>query len=105
MKTPPKRDKPRELTTEEVEAALHAALRDEGQLFPQSDEDVAALEDSLDLSGVPTPDTNQFSQLLCEHAAGKVVPVPGTPPAVSHAIEENLAIAARNGGEIPDEVR
>lgn len=105
MKTPPKRDKPRELTAEEVEAALHAALRDEGQLFPESDEDVAALEDSLDLSGVPTPDRNEFSQLLHEHVSGKVIPLPDTAQAVSSAVEENLAMAARNGGKIPKEVR
>jgi hypothetical protein len=73
MKNPPNRDNPRRLTTQEVEAALYAALRDEGRLFPKTEEDVAALEESLDLTGVPTPDVNGFMAKLRESCESKIV--------------------------------
>jgi hypothetical protein len=104
-KEKPNRNKARELTTEEVEAALHAALRNEGHLFPQTDEDVAELERNLDLSSVPTPDTDKFRRLLEEHAGNKVISLPQMNQATSPVVEENLAQAARNGRKIPDEVQ
>ena len=60
----PNRNNRKELSDAEVEAALHAALRDEGYLFPESAEEVAWLKASLDTAGVPTPDSNKFKQLL-----------------------------------------
>ncbi|HEY5297273.1 MAG TPA: hypothetical protein VIK59_05065 [Verrucomicrobiae bacterium] len=94
----------RELTTAEVEAALHAALRDEGHLFPQTDEDMANLEISLDLSGVPTPDTNKFRKLLHEHEAENIIQFQANHVS-SPVMEENFAMAARNGNKIRDKIR
>ena len=103
MNKKPSREKPERLTTEEVEAALHTALRDEGRLFPTADEEIAAQEGSLDLTAVPTPDVNGFLAKLRKLRESKVGPMP-TQEAVQ-AATENLAMAARNGKGIPDEVR
>jgi hypothetical protein len=105
MKKTPNSANKREITTVEVEAALHAALRDEGHLFPCTEEDVAELEASLDLKGVPTPDTNKFRQVLAEKQQYKIVQFPQAHQAESAMAEENLAIAARNGGKITDATR
>ena len=104
MKNPPNRDNPERLTTQEVEAALYAALRDEGRLFPQTEEDVAALEESLDLTGVPTPDVNGFMAKLRESSESEIVKLARTKN-IPQTVLENLAMAARNGEKIPDEVR
>lgn len=101
------REQPKGLSDVEFEAALHAALRDEGYLFPRSAEDVASLKASMDMNGVPTPDTQKFRRLL-RQATEKVVELPGTARLNSHEVEEDLgrlAVAARNGGEITKEIR
>jgi hypothetical protein len=97
----------KELSDAEFEAALYAVLRDEGYLFPQNEEDIAALKASIDMNGVPTPDTEKFRQLL-RQAAEKVVELPTTARLSSPEVEadlEKLAMAARNGGEITPEIR
>lgn len=104
MKAQPNRKSPKELSDAEFEAALHGALRDEGYLFPRSAEDVASLEASMDTTGVPTPDTQKFRQLL-HQTEEKVVELPNSAKVSSREIEENLAMAARNGGEISEEIR
>jgi hypothetical protein len=92
------------LTAAEVEAALHAALRDEGILLPKTIDDVAELEATLDLSGVPTPDPQAFAaKLRATIADTKVVGFPS--PKTAPAKEENLALAARNGGTLSEESR
>ena len=109
MKNVPNRNNRKELSDAEVEAALRAALRDEGHLFPESAEEVASLEASLDTTGVPTPDTNKFKQLLRQQPAHstnkKIMHLRGSGREVSAKVEENLAIAARNGGVISEEIR
>jgi hypothetical protein len=106
MKTP-KCEQPKELSDAEFEAALHAALRDEGYLFPRNAEEVASLKASMDMNGVPTPDTEKFRQLL-RQMAQKVAELPNTARLRSREVEEDLeklAMAARNGGEITEEIR
>ncbi len=90
-------------TTEEVEVALHTALRDEGRLFPTTDDEIAALEDSLDLTAMPTPDANGFVAKLRNQRESKVIPM--GPRKEVEAATENLAMAARNGRAIPVAVR
>jgi hypothetical protein len=104
MNTQPNSEKPKNLTDAEFEAALHSALRSAGQLFPEGEEDIAFLEATLDMNGVPTPDTEKFRQLLRD-ATEKIVKLPNTAKVTSSSIQENLAMAARNGGEISEEVR
>ena len=104
MNNKPSRERPERLTTEEVEAALHAALRDEGRLFPKTDEDIAALEESLDLTTVPTPDAEGFLAKLREQRESKIKPMTSCKQGVE-AASENLAMAARNGKSISDAIR
>jgi hypothetical protein len=122
------REQPKELSDAEFEGALHAALRDAGNLFPRNAEDVALLKASMDMNDVPTPDTQKFRQLLRQMAknddaltqdtknihqlfrrtAEKVTKIFGTDWLGSCEVEENLeklAMAARNGGEMTDEIR
>jgi len=122
------REQPKELSDAEFEAALHAALRDEGSLFPRNAEDVASLKASMDMNDVPTPDTQKFRQLLRQVAkndgvptndpqnirqlfrrtAEKIVNIFDTDWSGSSEVDANLeklAMAARNGGEITDEIR
>lgn len=95
----------RPVSAEEVEAALNATLRDQGLLFPRTVEDISNIEAETDLADVPTPDSNAFRQFLRQRDDNKVISVPGQASALADEIAENLAMAARNGGEIPDEIR
>jgi hypothetical protein len=104
MKNKTNREKLERPTTEEVEAALHAALRDEGRLFPETDAEVAELEESLDLTGVPTPDANGFLARLRQRQQSKITEMPKQKQQVEAAVE-NLAMAARNGKSIPKSTR
>lgn len=95
-------DASRALTAAEVEAALHVALRDEGTLLPKTIDDIAELEATLDLSGVPTPDPRIFAtKLRAATDCSNVVAFPA--PKVVPAQDENLALAARNGSNPSDE--
>jgi len=58
----------------------------------------------MDTTGVPTPDTQKFRQLL-HQTEEKVVELPNSAKVSSREVEENLAMAARNGGEISEEIR
>src|SRR5438067_532430 len=107
MKTHSNDEQPKELSDAEFEAALHAVLRDEGCLFPSSAEEVASLEESMDLGGVPTPDTEKFHRMLRQKPQN-IVELPSTAKLSCNEVNqnlENLAMAARNGGEITEEVR
>jgi hypothetical protein len=107
MKTHSNDDQPKELSDVQFEAALHAALRDEGCFFPTNAEEVASLEESMDMDGVPTPDMEKFRQMLRQKTE-KIVELPSTAKLTCSEVNqnlENLAMAARNGGEITDEVR
>jgi hypothetical protein len=95
----------RPVSEEEVEAALNATLRDQGLLFPRTTEDIANIEAEVDLAEVPTPDSDAFRNILRQHAEHKTVSMTGQPSAFAVEIAENLAMAARNGGEIPEEIR
>lgn len=104
MNTHQSDDASRALSAAEVEAALHVALRDEGILLPKTPEDIAELEATLDLSGVPTPDLGSFAaKLRTENNDARVI-------RFSKAVEarvpdENLALAARNGTVLSEETR
>jgi hypothetical protein len=100
-------EQPKGISDAEFEAILHAALRDEGCLFPCNAEEIALLKASMDMSGIPTPDTQKFQQLL-HQIVEKVVKLPSTTKVSSCEVDENiekLAMAARNGGEITEEIR
>jgi hypothetical protein len=107
MKTHSNRKQRKELSDAEFEGALHDALRDEGYLFPRNAEDVASLRAKIDLDGIPTPDSQEFGRLLHKSPA-EFVPLPAATKVGSQNVDndlEKLAIAARNGGEITEEIR
>lgn len=121
---------PKGLSDAEFEAALHAALRDEGKLFPSNAEDIASLEASMDMNNVPTPDAQEFHRFLREcvknegHSIKNVQksshPLKSTREVIKGLLNKgknlfslpevdadlaNLAGVARNGGEITEGVR
>jgi hypothetical protein len=121
-------EQPKALSDVEFEAALYAVLRDEGNFFPQTEEDVALLKANQDMNGVPTPDTQKFRQLLRQAAQEKYVKIKDAKTSghlfsatveklntllnrnwvASPDIDANLASlagVARNGGTISDEIR
>lgn len=104
MNTHQSGDASRDLTAAEVDTALHAALRDEGILLPKTIQDVAELEATLDMNGVPTPDPKAFSaRLKAAKAGANLLPMPDSTSTT--ASEEDFAMAARNGGTLSPETR
>ena len=98
---------PKALSNAEFEMALYATLRDEGHFFPCTPEEVASIKASIDVNGVPTPDAQKFREILYE-ATDNVLEFPEASKMSSQEVEKNLellASAARNGGEITDEIR
>ena len=104
MKIKPNGERPKNVSDAEFEAALHSALQAAGHFFPETENDIASLEATMDMNGVPTPDSQKFRQLL-RKSGGKIVRLPNTAKITSSEIQENLAMAARNGGKISEEVR
>src|SRR6185437_6535524 len=109
MNTSRNRNDSKEVSDIEVEATLHAVLRDDGLLIPDHIDEISSLEKSLDLTGVPTPDSNKFRQLLKQETSSKdsdkVTHLFGPCQTVPADIRENLAMAARNGGFITEDIR
>jgi hypothetical protein len=97
----------KKITDAETERALNDALRLSASVFPQTDEDMEALQSETDPSLVSTPDVLKFKKLL----AGAKDPMATPAPTGSIAkfqlpeITENWAMAARNGAQITPEVR
>lgn len=107
MHTHSNREKLNEPSDTDFEAALNAALRDGGYFFPTTEEEVASLKASMDMEGVPTPDIERFRQAFRE-AAEKIVQLPSSGQLRSHDVDadlDNLAMVARNGSQISEEVR
>ncbi len=96
-----------ELTDAEFDAALQATLRDKGCFFPKNSAEVASIRENLDLSGVPTPDAQKFQSFL-QQMTDCVVELPATAKLSCATVDEGLetlAMVARNGGAITEEVR
>lgn len=82
------------LTSQDVEAALHAhALNLEAQ-FPETDEDIAAFFKTLDETKVPTPNVSKFMKTLAAAEGGK--------PAQKKGILETLREKMLAHKEVPD---
>jgi len=90
-------------------AATKRALRDmmkqDGLAFPETPEDIDRIEAAVDDSRLPTPDVNSFRQFLHGKKTDRPVEVSKILPFESAALAQDLALAARNGGEIDAEVR
>lgn len=92
---------------EELEALLHQVLREDGKVFPTSEKDIRDLEAEVDPDEVkPVDPARLLARVRGEEAtedSEKVVPLYGDVP--SQVQDDMLAMAARNGGQITDEVR
>lgn len=92
---------------EDLEALLHQVLREDGKVFPASEKDLSNLEAEIDSDEVKPIDPARLLARVRGEEAGeessKVVPLFGEVP--SQVREDMLAMAARNGGQITEEVR
>ena len=101
MRQNTKRDE--QLTLQDAEEALRAALRHNAAGFPQSLEDVENIIAGVEITKVPSPDLNKFRVLLRRHAPFQIPRL----PAIAQRPEDDVVAdlrAARNGNEIPNEV-
>jgi hypothetical protein len=99
----------RGITGEELESLLHQVLREDGKVFPVSEEDIRNREAEIDPNEVENIDPARLlarvrNEKPEKFAKPKVVALFGK---ASASVFENemLAMAARNGGQITDEVR
>ncbi len=92
------------LTDAQVECLLYDALRLSGELLPTTEEEIAQLEGHYD-SSVSLPDSLKDARPIFRRQLSPASPQPTTcPVTVDGAIRENLARAAREGGQISPEV-
>lgn len=106
MKNGNKNQKKADIPREDLESLLHQVLREDGAVFPTSEEDIRNLE--ADLSGEEI-EVIDPSRLLARvrgeetKAKEKIVPLFGD---VSKEVNEDLqAMAARNGGQLTEDIR
>jgi inorganic pyrophosphatase/exopolyphosphatase len=94
------------ITSEELESLLHQVLREDGKVFPVSEEDIRNLEVEIDPNEVQNIDPARLLARVRNQKSeerSKVVSLFGkTSPEVENDL---IAMAARNGGQITDEVR
>lgn len=93
------------MTDAEAERALNDALRLGASVFPQTEEDIDALETETDPTQAPTPDVLNFRKLL---AGGQQPATPAQPIIAKFElaeVTENWACAARNGSQITPDIR
>lgn len=85
--------------------ALHVMMQQDGLAFPTTPDDVDRIEIETDDSRLPTPDVNAFRQFL--HGAPAAQPTDASKilPFANAVLADDLALAARNGGEIDPEIR
>jgi len=85
--------------------ALHDMMQQDGLAFPTTPDDVERIEAETDDSRLPTSDVNAFRQFL--HGAPAAQPTDASKilPFANAALADDLALAARNGGEIDPEIR
>ena len=104
MKNTPQPNK--NISDADAERALNDALRLSASAFPQTDEDIETLQSETDPTLAPTPDVLKFKKLLSgADAAAKPVEKAALAKFEIPEISENWAVAARNGAQIPPEIR
>ena len=94
------------VTSEALESLLHQVLREDGKVFPVSQEDIRNLESEIDPNEVETIDPARLLARVRREKSeesSNIVPLFGK---TSSEVEDELqAMAARNGGQITDEIR
>ncbi len=84
------------------EKALYEALKRYGYIFPETEDELKHFEESISKMKLNFPD--KFNDPLKILEVGKIEKIEGYITFSDEEIEENLAQAAREGSEIPDEV-
>lgn len=106
MKTHGENPAKKGITSEALESLLHQVLREDGKVFPVSEEDIRNLEAEIDPSEVQSVDPARLLARVRDEKpedCAKIVPLFGK---TSPEVEDELhAMAARNGGQITDEAR
>jgi hypothetical protein len=92
---------------EDLEALVHQVLRKDGKVFPVTEEDIRNLEAEVDPNEVKPIDPARLLARVrgeaTEEESDQVVPLFGQVP--NQVREDMLAMAARNGGQITEEMR
>lgn len=91
---------------EDLESLLHQVLREDGKVFPTTEQDIEHLEAEVDQDEVTPIDPARLLARVKgekEQAGEKVVPLFGDVP--KQIQEDMLAMAARNGGQISEDTR
>lgn len=92
---------------ENLEALLHQVLREDGKVFPASEQDISNIEAEVDPDEVKPIDPARLLARVrgeaTEEDSEKVVPLFGDVP--SQVQDDMLAMAARNGGQITEDMR
>jgi hypothetical protein len=89
------------VTIRDAERALFHTLKDEGELPPASEEEIAELEEELGVYPAGTTEVHDVFRMMRE---GMREPEAGESEAVKE-IESGLAQAARHGRKIPRHIR
>lgn len=84
------------------EKAFYKALKRYGYIFPETEDELKQFEDSIANMEFKIPD--KFSDPIEILAKGKVDKIENYLSFSDEQVEENLAQAAREGSEIPDDV-
>jgi hypothetical protein len=99
-----KNDIPKDISPHQLEALLREAAAREGACVPESPSELSALEEKLVGQTIDLP---EFSDLLAK--IRRKIPQPMNVIHVTlesdSEVAADLAMAARNGGDIPDAVR
>lgn len=85
------------------EKAFHKALKSYGYLFPETEAELQSFEESISKMKFQIPD--KFNDPIAILKAGKISNVSQFNSFNDEEIEEHLAQAAREGSDIPEDVR
>ncbi|MCU0857922.1 MAG: hypothetical protein MUC65_05915 [Pontiellaceae bacterium] len=91
---------------EDLESLLHQVLREDGKVFPTTEQDIEHIEAEVDQDEVTPIDPARLLARVKgekEQAGEKVVPLFGDVP--KQIQDDMLAMAARNGGQISEDTR
>ena len=95
---------PKKLSECDLDRLVREAAIQEGACFAETEDELAIVEKRRFGKQVDVPPFSRVLDLIhgAEEPAHKIIPMA---PALDESVVEDLAMAARNGGEIPDEIR
>jgi hypothetical protein len=100
----PQKPPPDELSDSDVDRLVREAAIREGACLPKTEEELTIIEQRFSGYLVEVPSFGRVLDLIhgAEKPADKIIPIA---PALDETVVEDLAMAARKGGVIPDEIR